>query len=255
MPPTCSICIHPKRAAIDADILGRIAIRIIADRHHVTLGTINRHKAHVAHLVAASDARVARVEQRATQQYQGAQAEVSTLLIDRANERQGLAMKLALRAEAALERLEKFQADFEEYAADRGTPGEMVDGMEQLGLDDTFSDRAEAVAKLAASAASTLTAAISALGGGAGKHDELRGKLTGELKTTVTVEGALKVIFEKGKLTPEAQEAVRAEAKTYMLAGIDAALEELPADRREAARDRALDAAKAAWAAKQGGAT
>jgi hypothetical protein len=248
MPPPCSICTSPKRAAVDADLVGQVAIRIVSDRHGVSLGAINRHKAHIAHLTTAAEARVASVKQRAEVQYQGAQVEVGALLQQRADERHGVAMRLAGRAEAALERLERFQTEFESYAT-RGEPGDIVKPED---LEDSFSQRAEAVAKLAASAASTLTAAISALGGGAGKHDEMRGKLSGDLKNTLTIEGALKVIFEKGKLTPEARAALNEETRAYLAAGVEHVVRMLPAGQQQAARQGAMAAAAEEWRKREG---
>lgn len=233
MPPPCSICTHPERGAIDADLLAGKAIRIVQDRHGVSLGAINRHKVHIAHLVAASDARVAAVEQRAAKQYEGAQAEVGAVLADRAAARGEQALEAAVDLQDLIGRAKQYLA---------ALPAAGPDPMQAMG----YSKMVEATTK-------AFDSFIKALGGGAKQQDELRARLLGVLKNEVTIDVALKVIFEKDQLTPEAREALRTEANVYMLAGIDAALEELPADRRAAARDRALDAAKAAWARKREG--
>lgn len=53
----CTICHHKKRKDIDEAILSGSPIRIIADRYGVSLGAINRHRAHIP--VALSEAKQA----------------------------------------------------------------------------------------------------------------------------------------------------------------------------------------------------
>jgi hypothetical protein len=58
MPPTCTICRHPQREAIDADLVSGIPFRHIAARTGTSTGALQRHKAGClsACLVKASQA-------------------------------------------------------------------------------------------------------------------------------------------------------------------------------------------------------
>lgn len=58
MPQTCTICRHPEREAIDADLVSGVAFRTIAKRTGTSPASLLRHKAHClsATLVKATDA-------------------------------------------------------------------------------------------------------------------------------------------------------------------------------------------------------
>ena len=254
----CSICGHPDRAQIDAALTGGRSFRDVSKQWNLSHSAAKRHlDGHIGAVLAKVGIDVAK--QRAVARDASASpAYGASLLVQGTVDRESIALDLARQAGDLFRRATGYLDRFEDDGAlvvlkpKRGKRDEEPEESRAVYVDP---EAAEAFARVVAAASSAVSAAVSALGGGAGRHAELRGKLTGELKTTLTIEGALKVIFEKGSLTPEAREALRTEANVYMLAGIDAALEELPADRRAAARDRALDAAKAAWARKQGGAT
>jgi hypothetical protein len=47
MPPTCKICRHAKRAAIDADLVDGVPYRDIARRFETSSAAIHRHKEHL----------------------------------------------------------------------------------------------------------------------------------------------------------------------------------------------------------------
>lgn len=46
MPPSCSICTHPKRVEIDAELRSGTSLRNVAKRFEVSVSAVNRHKAH-----------------------------------------------------------------------------------------------------------------------------------------------------------------------------------------------------------------
>ena len=48
MPPTCTICRHPEREAIDADLVVGTPYRHIAARTGTSTGALQRHRCHIA---------------------------------------------------------------------------------------------------------------------------------------------------------------------------------------------------------------
>jgi hypothetical protein len=48
MPRTCTICRHPKRETIDADLIAGISYRHIAAQNGTSSGALQRHRPHVA---------------------------------------------------------------------------------------------------------------------------------------------------------------------------------------------------------------
>ncbi len=58
MPRTCTICAHPERAKIDSALASGTSYRNIAERFHMPLAVISRHKAHVGQsIVRAAELR------------------------------------------------------------------------------------------------------------------------------------------------------------------------------------------------------
>lgn len=70
MPRPCSICVHPKAATINADLLSGVTYRNVADRYGMSTTTIVRHKVHIAKALekaknAASKLTIAAAEKQA----------------------------------------------------------------------------------------------------------------------------------------------------------------------------------------------
>jgi len=60
MPQACSVCRHPKRAAIEAALLRNISLRKIAEEHGASAWSIHRHSKHVARVIAKAATEEAR---------------------------------------------------------------------------------------------------------------------------------------------------------------------------------------------------
>ncbi len=52
MPRTCTVCLHPKRAEVDAALLAGTPYRVAASRYESSVGALQRHREHIAPALA-----------------------------------------------------------------------------------------------------------------------------------------------------------------------------------------------------------
>jgi hypothetical protein len=48
MPRNCTVCLHPQRQEIEADLQAGLSYRDVARRHNISKDVVSRHRAHVS---------------------------------------------------------------------------------------------------------------------------------------------------------------------------------------------------------------
>lgn len=151
MPRACSVCTHPKRGEIDGALTRGVPYRGVASQYGAGRSSVERHLRQCLRASLAKhglDVSQIRESAKAVTVPSGA---YESLLVQGAQDRAAMALGIA-------KDLTRFLAEVRSDAKDGGP------------------EAWEAVAKLA-------SAIVSALGGGVSKHEELRGKVTGEIPT------------------------------------------------------------------------
>lgn len=249
----CTICRHPNRAEIDSALTKGVPFRNVAKQWQVGDSSVYRHsQGCVGKALAKVGLDISKQREVGKGIAPGPEYGAS-LLVQGTLDRESIALDLAKQAGDLFRRASAYLDRFEQDGSTvllkpRGRRGEEAQEERSVFVDP---DAADAFARVVAAASSAVTAAVSALGGGAGRHAELRGKLTGELKpasVTIDLKAAIAVLFDPKtkRLAPEAQERLDQETRRYLTAAIDAIAIRVPIAERQAAREAAWAAAKAA---------
>jgi hypothetical protein len=151
MPNVCSICRHDDREEIDQALLGGTPYRTIAERKGVSLGALNRHKAHVsARLVNATTVAQESAPQSFRERLDGVKCAAWTVLQNSLKDEKRFGM--ALQAMARIEKQLQLEAELK---------AKLNDSIKQdLGLQDSSKEPKSDMSRLTPDELRTVIALI-----------------------------------------------------------------------------------------------